>query len=78
MIISPAFKNPIFYLHLKAIVLVLAFLLFMKVITMIAIPTANGTNTITIAPATAPIILPNILSITLLWIIAKTISCLCS
>jgi hypothetical protein len=50
----------------------------MKVIIMIAIPTANGINTIAKAPATVPIILPNNFSITLPWITAKTISGLCS
>jgi hypothetical protein len=47
------------------VVLALDFRLIMNVIVMIATPTTNGINIIAIALVTVPIILLNILSITL-------------
>jgi hypothetical protein len=51
--------------YVVGVVLVLVFRLFMNVITMITIPTTNGMNTIAITLATAPVIVPNNLSIAL-------------
>ena len=51
--------------YVVGVVRVLVFRLFMNVITMITIPTTNGISTIAITLATAPVIIPNNLSIAL-------------